>query len=85
MFLANRKQPVLTRPYGDQMPAPLLTTPELAQRLRVSARTLNRWRQEGWIRPELVTVGGQARWVEADVREQLRLLAEQRRERDEQD
>lgn len=63
----------------------LLYTAELAARLRVSARTLQSWRRQGLITPELVTVGGQARWVEADVREQLRLLAEQRRERDEQD
>lgn len=69
----------------------LLFTKELAARLRVSPRTVQNWRQKGLIRPELMTPGGQARWIEADVREQLRVLAERaeqeraERERAEQD
>lgn len=57
---------------------PLLFTAELAKRLRVAAGTVQRWRRDGLITPALVTPGGQARWVEADVREQLRRLDEQR-------
>jgi excisionase family DNA binding protein len=56
-----------------------LTTAELARALAVSATTLQRWRREGKITPVLVTAGGQARWVEQDVRDQLRELDEQRR------
>lgn len=59
--------------------APLLTTPELARLVRVSPRTVQRWWRVGWITPELVTPTGQARWVEADVRTQLRELDERRR------
>ena len=55
----------------------LLTTSELAKRLGVAARTLQRWRQDGVITPAFVTVGGQARWDEADVRSQLRKLQEE--------
>lgn len=50
----------------------LLKTSELAKALNVSARTLQRWRNEGWITPEFVTMGGQARWIEEDVRRQVR-------------
>jgi DNA-binding transcriptional MerR regulator len=66
----------------DDRPS-LLTTAQLAKRLNIAARTLQRWRQEGWITPELLTVGGQARWVEADVRSQLRALSQ--RDRDGED
>ncbi|MGH8965773.1 MAG: helix-turn-helix domain-containing protein [Actinomycetes bacterium] len=59
------------------MPEPLLTTAELAKRLGVSPRTLQRWRNEGWIKPEWTTIGGQARWIETDVREQVRRHQEQ--------
>ena len=62
----------------DERPS-LLTTAQLARRLNIAARTLQRWRQEGWITPELLTVGGQARWVEADVRAQLRAIADRNR------
>ena len=65
-------------PVPDERPS-LLTTAQLARRLNIAARTLQRWRQEGWITPELLTVGGQARWVEADVREQLRAIAKRER------
>lgn len=57
----------------------LLTTPEIARLLRVSPRTVQRWWKVGWITPELVTPTGQARWVEASVRDQLRELNERRR------
>lgn len=68
------------RPYRSIMSTRrYLTTAELARALSVSATTLQRWRREGKIVPVLVTAGGQARWVEADVRDQLRALNEQRR------
>lgn len=56
-----------------------LTTAELARALSINAGTIQRWRRLGLIRPELVTPGGQARWDETSVREQLRLLDERRR------
>jgi DNA-binding transcriptional MerR regulator len=56
-----------------------MTTAELALALSINAGTIQRWRRLGLIRPELVTPGGQARWDEASVREQLRVLDEQRR------
>jgi predicted site-specific integrase-resolvase len=67
----------------DERPS-LLTTAQLARRLNIAARTLQRWRQEGWITPELLTVGGQARWVEADVRAQLRAIAQREKAADEE-
>jgi DNA-binding transcriptional MerR regulator len=65
-----------------------MTTAELALALSINAGTIQRWRRLGLIRPELVTPGGQARWDEASVRDQLRALDEQRRaelEKQEQD
>jgi predicted site-specific integrase-resolvase len=63
--------------YRDVVAPPgLLTTAQLSKRLGISVRTLQRWRVDGWITPDLVTVGGQARWDEEHVREQLRELAE---------
>jgi predicted site-specific integrase-resolvase len=59
-----------------------MTTAELARALAVSATTLQRWRRQGMITPELVTAGGQARWVEEDVRAQLRELNEKSRQED---
>lgn len=64
-----------------------LTTAELARALAVSTAAVQEWRRKGYITPELLTAGGQARWVEADVREQLRkrneALQQRQRERDE--
>ncbi len=61
-----------------------LTTGELSRRLGVARRTIQDWRRQRLITPALVTAGGQARWVEADVREQLRKLDQQRVEELEQ-
>jgi DNA-binding transcriptional MerR regulator len=61
----------------------LIGTAELAKALGVSTRTIQRYRAEGLITPAEETLGGRARWIEADVREQMRLIREQRR--DEQD
>jgi predicted site-specific integrase-resolvase len=61
---------------------PLLTTSQLSKRLGISVRTLQQWRVDGWIKPELVTVGGQARWDEDNVKAQLRELAERQQSED---
>ncbi|MCO1654181.1 MerR family DNA-binding transcriptional regulator [Pseudonocardia sp. S2-4] len=47
-------------------------TGELARALGITARTLQRYRREGLITPASETVSGRARWVEEDVREQIR-------------
>lgn len=70
---------MLIRSYGAGVVDDLLTTAELAARLKVSPRTVQQWRRKGWITPEVVTPGGMSRWVEADVRTQLRELDERRR------
>jgi len=58
---------------------PPLRTGDLAKRLGVSRSTLGKWHRAGWIAPEMVTPGGEPRWVEADVRAQLKALDEARR------
>lgn len=50
----------------------LLSSKELAARIDVSVRTVQRWAEEGSLEPELVTPGGQYKWSEASVRQQLR-------------
>lgn len=52
----------------------LITTAELAKALEVSARSIQRWRQLGWLEPTSTTLGGHARWRLEDVREQIREL-----------
>jgi DNA-binding transcriptional MerR regulator len=52
----------------------------LAKELGLSARTLQRYRREGWIEPVLVTQGQHARWDVDQVREQLRVMADKFRE-----
>ncbi len=61
------------------MPVRYLTTSELSHHLGIAARTIQGWRKKGLITPALVTAGGQARWIEQDVRDQLRRLEEERR------
>lgn len=57
----------------------LLTTTELGKRLRLSARTIQTYRQRGQLVPEMETPGGQARWLESSVRRQLRQISDRRR------
>jgi DNA-binding transcriptional MerR regulator len=57
----------------------LISTSELAKALGVSARTVQRYRADGLITPAEETLGGRARWIEADVREEMRRIREQRR------
>ena len=70
---------VLRRRTVIHMPVRYLTTSELSHHLGIAARTIQGWRKKGLITPALVTAGGQARWIEQDVRDQLRRLDEQRR------
>lgn len=59
----------------------LIPSGELAKRLGISRRSISRYAEAGQITPELVTPGGRYMWNEQAVREQLRKLAQQRRER----
>ena len=74
----------LPRPSGPQLKAygslrvqdvsRLLTTAELARELEVSPRSIQRWRQVGWLEPSSTTLGGHARWDLDKVRERIREL-----------
>lgn len=57
----------------------LLSSKELAARIDVSVRTIQRWAEQGHLEPEIETPGGQYKWSEASVREQLKA---RRRRRD---
>lgn len=58
----------------------LLTTGQIAKALGVSASTVLNWQRQGTIIPAFTTAGGHHRWIEDDVRAQIR----EARERDEQ-
>ncbi|NIH86561.1 MerR family transcriptional regulator [Amycolatopsis granulosa] len=47
---------------------------ELAAELGLSRRSISRYAERGWIKPALVTPGGQYRWDVEDVRNQLEAL-----------
>jgi DNA-binding transcriptional MerR regulator len=57
----------------------LVSTSEAAAELGVSVRTLQQWRHDGTVLPDVVTPGGHARW---DV-ERLRRDLRDHRQRDE--
>jgi predicted site-specific integrase-resolvase len=61
----------------------LLSTAEAARAIGVARTTLFRWWRDGKVAPELVTMGGHARWDLDDLRRQMREWAE--RERAERD
>ena len=61
----------------------LLTSSELARRLNLSVRTIQHYRQKGVLVPDMETPGGQARWLESSVRDQLKKYAEERRRTEE--
>lgn len=61
----------------------LVPTGVAAKELGISVRTLQDWAARGLVTPDLVTVGGHARWDVDRLRGQLRELQEQRREADE--
>lgn len=68
-------------PSDDDRQAKMLTmseesdvsTPELARRLGVGFRTVQRWIAAGKITPTWTTPGGRYRWDLDDVRRQLRM------------
>ena len=53
----------------------LVTTQEAAQRLGISARTLQRWAAEGLIKPDFMTLGGQYRWDVERLRRDIKAQA----------
>ncbi|MHA6629379.1 MerR family transcriptional regulator [Pseudonocardia sichuanensis] len=54
--------------------ARLVTTSELARAIGLHTRTIQRYRAEGVIVPELESPGGHARWDVEKVKDQLRAL-----------
>jgi DNA-binding transcriptional MerR regulator len=54
--------------------AGLLTTSELANELRLSVKTVQRYQRQGKIHPKFTLPSGQHRWDLDDVLEQLRAL-----------
>jgi DNA-binding transcriptional MerR regulator len=64
------------------MPArrPLVTTGELAILLGISKTTIQRYHRSGDLTPAELTPAGHPRWIEVDVREQMRRLRERRKD-----
>ena len=58
----------------------LVPTSVLARVLGLSDRTIQRYRQLGVLKPDVVSPGGHARWNVEKVRQRLRELAEQGRD-----
>jgi DNA-binding transcriptional MerR regulator len=52
----------------------LVTTRELARQIGLSERTIQRYRAEGLITPEIESKGGHARWDVESVKRQLRAM-----------
>jgi hypothetical protein len=66
---------LMTLPYGDRVPKPvLMTTTQVARQLGISARTLVRYAQRGYVTPAVVLPSGHRRWRLAEVREQCAAL-----------
>jgi DNA-binding transcriptional MerR regulator len=57
-----------------------ITTGELADALGLSVRTIQRYRVDGLITPELVTRGGHGRWDLEKVRQQIKAMNESQRD-----
>jgi DNA-binding transcriptional MerR regulator len=51
-----------------------ITTGELARELGLSVRTIQRYRADGLITPEIVTRGGHGRWDLEKVQDQIRRM-----------
>jgi DNA-binding transcriptional MerR regulator len=52
----------------------LLTTAQAARLLGISTRTLVRYAEKGYVKPEMVLPSGHRRWILEDIRRQLREL-----------
>lgn len=50
----------------------LLTTAELAKELNVAVRTVQRWVDRGWVKPDVVLPSGHYRFDLENVKAQLR-------------
>jgi DNA-binding transcriptional MerR regulator len=61
--------------------ARLVTTAELARVLGLSPRTIQKYRADGVLVPDVESPGGHARWDVEKVRAKLAELAKRRRER----
>jgi hypothetical protein len=71
----------LTCAYGRGVSEPrLVTTAELARALGLAPRTIQKYRQDGILTPDLESAGGHARWNIERVRDELRRIAAERRE-----
>lgn len=58
--------------YGDAVPpSDLVSTPEAARALGVSARTLQRYVRAGLVTPEITLPSGQYRWSVSKLRAQI--------------
>jgi DNA-binding transcriptional MerR regulator len=58
----------------------LVTTPEAARQLGISARTLQRYVVAGWITPDLRLPSGRYRWDVDRLRDQINALPVERNE-----
>ena len=57
-------------------PSELVSTPEAARALGVSARTLQRYVRDGQVTPEVTLPSGQYRWNVAKLRRQIGMADE---------
>jgi hypothetical protein len=77
----RRQQAHLPAPTVRDVPEPrLVTTAELARALGLAPRTIQKYRKDGLLTPDLESIGGHARWDVDRVREELRRIAAERRE-----
>ena len=60
----------------------LVATGDLARALGLSVRTIQRYRADGLIHPEIVTRGSHARWDVEKVKAELRDLAQKDQDAD---
>jgi DNA-binding transcriptional MerR regulator len=58
-----------------------VSTGDAARELGVNIRTLQRWVEAGLIEPDLTTAGGHMRWDLPRLRDELRRIQRERRER----
>jgi DNA-binding transcriptional MerR regulator len=58
----------------------LVTTPEAARQLGISARTLQRYVQAGYVKPDLRLPSGRYRWDVDNLRDQINALPVDREE-----
>jgi len=63
--------------------ARLVSTGEAARAIGVGRRTLSRWAADGLVEPDSYTAGGHMRWDVERLRAELRRLAAERRDNQE--